>query len=229
MMFYNSYKNTYFSRQKTYNMNKYGDDTIDIVDESETKLYHRYYPGAMVICTDCEDTYYLCLGLIKRCIPHSPSCKNPKYEVQFGNEVGQTPTVRIFCEDKLELLSNLPETDLSGNSTPKNLSDQQDRISTIEKTIQDIQKAIDETTKVPTHIDVADDLATDIGVSLDQKIDNRVADVDKAIRDVEADVYLKHHNLEDKHRDIETRVNDIERKQKKTSKLVKLSLLGRLL
>lgn len=228
-MFYNSFNNTYFSRQKTYNMNKYGDDTVDIVDASETKLYHRYYPGAMVICTDCEDTYYLCLGLIKRCIPHSPSCKNPKYEVQFGNEVGQTPTVRIFCEDKLELLSNLPDTDLSSKSTPVNFTDQQDRISTIEKTIQDIQKTMDETTKVTTRSNEYDNLTTDIGVSLDQKIENKVADVDKAIKDVEADVYLKHHSLEDKHKDIEARVNDIEMKQKKTSKLVKLSLLGRLL
>lgn len=229
MMFYNSLKNTYFSRQKTYNMNRYGDDTIDIVDESGTKMYHIYYPGAMVICTDCEDTYYLCLGLIKRCIPHSPSCKNPKYEVQFDNEVGQTPTIRVFSEDKLELLSNIPDVCIKGNSTAENLSDQQHRLSNIEKTIHDIQKTIEETTKVPVCKIEDDDLTTDIGVSLDQKIDSRVADVDKAIRDVEVDVYNKHHSLEDKHKDIEARVNDIERKQKKTSKLVKLSLLGRLL
>lgn len=225
-MFYNSLKNTYFSRQKTYNMNRYGDDTIDIVDESETKLYHKYYPGAMIICTDVEDTYYLCLGLIKRCIPHSPSCKNPKYEVQFDNEYGQTPTVRIFTEDKLELLSNLPDANLNSNSTPKNLIDQQDRINTIEKTIQDIQKAIEETTKVPVSDVVDDNLTT---VTLDHKFDSKITDVDKAIRDVEADVYNKHHSLEDKHKDIEVRVTDIERKQRKTSKLVKLSLLSRLL
>lgn len=225
-MFYNSLKNTYFTRQKTYNMNRYGDDTIDIVDESETKLYHKYYPGAMIICTDVEDTYYLCLGLIKRCIPHSPSCKNPKYEVQFDNEYGQTPTVRIFTEDKLELLSNLPDANLNSNSTPKNLIDQQDRINTIEKTIQDIQKAIEETTKVPV-TDVTDDNLTT--VTLDHKLDSKITDVDKAIRDVEADVYNKHHSLEDKHKDIEVRVTDIERKQRKTSKLVKLSLLSRLL
>lgn len=225
-MFYNSLKNTYFSRQKTYNMNRYGDDTIDIVDESETKLYHKYYPGAMIICTDVEDTYYLCLGLIKRCIPHSPSCKNPKYEVQFDNEYGQTPTVRIFTEDKLELLSNLPDANLNSNSTPKNLIDQQDRINTIEKTIQDIQKAIEETTKVPVSDVVDDNLTT---VTLDRKFDSKITDVDKAIRDVEADVYNKHYSLEEKHKDIEARVTDIERKQKKTSKLVKLSLLSRLL
>lgn len=225
-MFYNSYKNTYFTRQKTYNMNRYGDDTIDIVDESETKLYHKYYPGAMIICTDTEDTYYLCLGLIKRCIPHSPSCKNPKYEVQFDNEYGQTPTVRIFTEDKLELLSNLPDANLNSNSTPVNLIDQQDRISTIEKTIQDIQKTIEETTKVP---DLDNDGVNLTTATLDQKLDSKITDVDMAIRDVEADVYNKHHLLEDKHKDIEARVADIERKQKKTSKLVKLSLLGRLL
>lgn len=228
-MFYNSYKNTYFTRQKTFNRNRYGDDTIDIVDESETKLYHKYYPGGMVICTDTEDTYYLCLGLIKRCIPHSPSCKNPKYEVQFDNEYGQTPTVRVFTEDKLELLSNLPDANLSSNSTPKNLIDQQDRINTIEKTIQDIQKTIDETTKVPVSDLEKDDLTTDTGVSLDQKIDSKITDVDKAIKDVEVDVYNKHYSLEEKHKDIEARVNDIEIKQKKTSRLVKLSLLGRLL
>lgn len=225
-MFYNSFKNTYFTRQKTYNMNRYGDDTIDIVDESETKLYHKYYPGAMIICTDVEDTFYLCLGLIKRCIPHSPSCKNPKYEVQFGNEYGETPTVRIFTEDKLELLSNLPDANLNSNSTPVNLIDQQDRINTIEKTIQDIQKTIEETTKVPARDIVDDNLTT---VTLDHKLDSKITDVDKAIKDVEVDVYNKHYSLEEKHKDIEARVTDIERKQKKTSKLVKLSLLSRLL
>lgn len=225
-MFYNSFKNTYFSRQKTYNMNRYGDDTIDIVDESETKLYHKYYPGAMIICTDVEDTFYLCLGLIKRCIPHSPSCKNPKYEVQFGNEYGETPTVRIFTEDKLEFLSNLPDANLNSNSTPVNFIDRQDRINTIEKTIQDIQKTIEETTKVPARDIVDDNLTT---VTLDHKLDSKITDVDKAIKDVKVDVYNKHYSLEEKHKDIEARVTDIERKQKKTSKLVKLSLLSRLL
>ena len=226
MTFYNSFENTYFIRKKTFNMNRYGDDTIDIVDESETKLYHKYYPGGMVICTDTEDTFYLCLGLIKRCIPHSPSCKNPKYEVQFGNDYGQTPTVRVFTEDKLELLSNLPDVNLDSNSTPKNLIDQQDRINTIEKTIQDIQKTIEETTKVPVSDIEKDDLTT---ITLDRKFDSKITDVDKTIKDVEVDVYNKHYSLEKRHKDIEARVNDIERKQKKTSKLVKLLLLGRLL
>lgn len=225
-MFYNFYKDTYFSRQKAYNTNRYGDDTIDIVDESGTKMYHKYYPGGMVICTDVEDTYYLCMGLIKRCIPHSPTCKNPKYEVQFDNEVGQTPVVRVFSEDKLELLSNLSDVNLNNNSTPQNLSDQQHRLLDIEKTIHDIQKTIEETTKVPVCKIEDDDLTT---TTLDHKFDSKIADVDKAIKDVEVDVYNKHYSLEEKHKDIETRVNDIERKQKKTSRLVKLSLLGRLL